>query len=173
MAIQWLHYPRSAEPTTLSLSVVEVFREAESFIDSTNHKLPSNEVLAQLCSGLQRLGFHVETGKKAQEKINVPVLFGLNGLVEKAFEADAYHRSEGYVLEVEAGRGVANNQFLKDLFQACMMYDVGYLAIAVRNLYEGGRQKNRDFDRVVAFFDTLYASQRINLPLRGILVIGY
>ena len=37
------------------------------------------------------LGFKVETGKKAVEKISVPVLFGLNGIPEKSFEADAYH----------------------------------------------------------------------------------
>jgi hypothetical protein len=66
-----------------------------------------------------------------------------------------------------------NNQFLKDLFQACMMHGVKYLAIAVRNLYEGGNQKSRDFERVVGFFDTLYASNRLQLPLKGVLVIGY
>ena len=62
-----------------------------------------------------------------------------------------------------------NNQFLKDLFQACMVHDVFYLAIAVRNAYKG----SRDFDIVCRFMDTLYASQRLQLPLRGILVVGY
>lgn len=45
----------------------------------------------------------------------------LNGKLDKSFEADALHKELGFVLEVEAGRGVTNNQFLKDLFQACMM----------------------------------------------------
>ena len=49
-----------------------------------------------------------------------------------------------------------------------MMHDV-YLAIAVRNSYGGGN----DFEKVVRFFDTLYASNRLQLPLKGILVIGY
>jgi len=97
------------------------------------------------------------------------VLFGLNGKLEKSFDAEAFHRDSGFVLEVEAGRGVTNNQFLKDLFQACMMHDVRYLGIAIRNDYRG----NPDFDRVVRFFDTMYASNRLKLPLRGILVIGY
>ena len=73
------------------------------------------------------------------------------------------------VVEVEAGRGVLNNQFLKDLFQACMMRDVEYLGIAVRHIYKG----NADFEQVVTFFETLYASNRLQLPLKGILVIGY
>jgi hypothetical protein len=93
----------------------------------------------------------------------------LNGKLEKSFEADAHHDAAGFVVEVEAGRGVTNNQFLKDLFQACMMHDVYYLAIAVRNKYRG----NEDFEMVLRFFNTLYASHRLQLPLRGILVIGY
>jgi hypothetical protein len=72
-------------------------------------------------------------------------------------------------LEVEAGRGVTNYQFLKDLFQACMMYEANYLVIAIRNVY----RKSQDFDRVVAFYNTLYASNRLSLPLKGILIIGY
>ena len=54
-----------------------------------------------------------------------------------------------------------------------MMKDVEYLAIAVRRLYEGGGRKSKDYERVVAFFDTLYASTRLELPLRDVVVIGY
>jgi len=53
------------------------------------------------------------------------------------------------------------------------MDEVEYLAIAVRNLYVAEGVRNRDFDRVVTFFDTLYASQRVRLPLKGILILGY
>lgn len=73
------------------------------------------------------------------------------------------------VIEVEAGRAVTNYQFLKDLFQACVMSDVDYLVIAVRNIY----RKNQDFEKVISFFNTLYASGRLILPLKGILIIGY
>lgn len=76
-------------------------------------------------------------------------------------------------MEVEAGRGVVNNQFLKDLFQACMMDEVDYLAIAVRNVYTAAGVSNADFERVVTFFDTLFASNRMRLPLKGILILGY
>jgi len=87
----------------------------------------------------------------------------------KSFDVDAYHETEGFVLEVEAGRGYLNHQFLKDLFQACMMRNVEYLAIAVRNIYKN----SPDFEKVFMFFDTLYTSNRLPLPLAGVLIIGY
>jgi hypothetical protein len=73
------------------------------------------------------------------------------------------------VVEVEAGRGYLNNQFLKDLFQACMMHDVDYCAIAVRNRYI----TVNDYESVLSFFETLYASNRLKLPLKGVLLVGY
>lgn len=89
--------------------------------------------------------------------------------MEKAFDADGYNSDTRTVIEVEAGRGVLNNQFLKDLFQACMMHEVDNLVIAVRNIYKN----NEDFNVVVTFFETLYASGRLQLPLKNILIIGY
>ena len=64
---------------------------------------------------------------------------------------------------------MANYQFLKDLFQASVMADVDYLCIAVRNKY----RTSQDFEKMSAFFDTLYASDRLQLPLKGILIVGY
>jgi hypothetical protein len=52
-----------------------------------------------------------------------------------------------------------------------MMEDVDYLCIAVLNRYEASGRN--DFEHVVKFMETLYASQRLALPLRGVLVIGY
>ena len=167
--INWLYYPRSRKAPPLIRSVVEVFKEALPAIDSATHNLNSNDVLAQVAPGLAALGFRVETGKRTAQKIPVPVLFGLNGVLEKSFDADAHHESAGIVVEVEAGRGVDNNQFLKDLFQACMMADITEFAVAVRKLY----RRNNDFEKVCRFFDTLYASNRLQLPLQGVLVIGY
>ena len=73
------------------------------------------------------------------------------------------------VIEVEAGRAVANYQFLKDLFQAIVMVDVDYCIIAVRRIYKD----SKDFDSVIQFMDTLFTSNRIKLPLLGVLIIGY
>ncbi len=131
--INWSYFPRSDKPTSLALSVVAAFEAVASEIDSETHAgLESNQALAKVEPQLALCGFKVETGKTTEKKIRVPVLFGRNGRLEKAFDADAYHEAEGFVVEVEAGRGVTNNQFLKDLFQACMMHGVYYLAIAVR-----------------------------------------
>lgn len=171
--LNWAYFPRSSKPTKLALDVVDAFAGVQTQVDSSSHTLPSNGVLAFVGPQLAALGFKTEVGKKRSEKVYVPVLYGNNGLVSKAFEADAHHVDERFVVEVEAGRAVVNNQFLKDLFQACMMDDVDYLGIAVRNSYEAAGIKNPDFDRVVTFFDTLYASARIRLPLKGILILGY
>lgn len=167
--INWQFFPKSIEAPEVARGIVSCFKNVIEHIDSTKFELQSNDVLRHVCPGLQAMGFEVETGKKNSEKIHVPVLFGLNGATEKSFEADAYSVKDGFVLEVEAGRAVVNNQFLKDLFQACMMNNVQYLGIAVRNIYK----TSKDFERVMRFLDTLYASNRLKLPLKGILVIGY
>lgn len=167
--IQWQYYPKSDAAPAIASTVISAFQSASDAIDSAQNALNSNDVLAAITPQLQAAGFQVETGKKAADKIQVPVLFGLNGQLEKSFDADAYHVDAGFVLEVEAGRGVVNNQFLKDLFQACMMHGVSHLGIAIRNDYRGAP----DFEKVVRFFDTMYASNRLQLPLQGILVIGY
>jgi hypothetical protein len=167
--IRGLFYPKSDKPLAFVNTIVAAFESVSDQIDSETETIASNEVLAVLTPHLLEAGFRVETGKKTADKIQVPVLFGMNGKLEKSFEADAYHQEDGVVLEIEAGRAVSNNQFLKDLFQACMMHDVLYLSIAIRNIYCG----NPDFDYVVRFFDTMYASNRLQLPLKGLLVIGY
>ena len=165
----WFYFPKSDNAPPFVRAVVKVFEGAEDELHEKSKELTSNGALAVLCPGLQALGFQVETGKKAVDKIRVPVLFGRNGKPEKTFEADAWHVEEKMVLEVEAGRGYLNNQFLKDLFQACMMHDIDYCAIAVRNRYI----TVNDYENVLSFFETLYTSNRLKLPLKGLLVIGY
>lgn len=167
--INWQLFPKSNAIPDHLLQVVEVFRDAEPKIGSSSKKLSSDDVLAKVADGLEVCGYRVERSKRGPDKIRVPVLFGRNGKLEKAFDADGYNKDTRTVIEVEAGRGVLNNQFLKDLFQACMMHDVDNLVIAVRNTY----QKVEDFEVVTTFFETLYASGRLQLPLRNILVIGY
>lgn len=167
--INWQYYPKSDSVPSHLRDVVEVFEEQLNVFSSETNTLNSNEVLEHLRNGLEVLGFQVEKSKSTADKIHVPVLFGRNGKLEKSFDADAYSQSQKTVIEVEAGRAVSNYQFLKDLFQACMMHEVDYLVIAVRNVY----LNKKDFEKVISFFDTLYASNRIALPLQGILIVGY
>lgn len=167
--IEWIYFPKSDRPHHLCGKIVQTFQANLVGIGSAENKLDSNSVLASVADGLRELGFDVEAGKKRGEKIPMPVLFTRNGKVAKAFDVDAFNANERFVLEIEAGRAIDNNQFLKDLFQACMMHDAEYFCVAVRRTYRG----KDDFEMVVTFFETLYASRRLNLPLKGILVIGY
>ena len=168
--IVWQYFPKHSPSPDFIRTLVERFESELSGISShKNVGQSSDAVLAKMRPGLETMGFLVETGKTSDAKIKVPVLYGKNGRVEKAFDADAYHPVEKVVLEVEAGRGVTNYQFLKDLFQACVMQDVEILAIAVRQDYRG----SNDFEKVCTFFETIYASNRLTLPLKGILVLGY
>ena len=50
-----------------------------------------------------------------------------------------------------------------------MMPEIDYLVIAVRNQY----RKLKNFHIVSKYLETLYASKRLQLPLKGILLIGY
>ena len=122
--IRWISYPKSKRPPLIAQKISTVFERVSSSIDSTSKDLASNAVLELLANGLRDIGFRVERGKRKEDGIDVPVLFGQNGKVEKTFRVDAYDPDEGVVLEVEAGRGVLNYQFLKHIFQACMMSDV-------------------------------------------------
>ena len=168
--INWVYFPKSSPLTEFGLSLVDVFEEYADSIDSTKTlSQHSDKVMARLRPGLEKLGFRVEKGKSADDKIVVPVLFGRKGKILKCFNADAHASSMGWVLEVEAGRAIDNNQFLKDIFQACMMHDVLHLAIAVRNTY----RNSDDFAKVESFLETLYVSGRLQLPLKGILLICY
>tara|TARA_B100001057_G_scaffold491345_1_gene581371 strand:- start:446 stop:916 length:471 start_codon:yes stop_codon:yes gene_type:complete len=154
-------------------NVVSIFEKNSIEIDSEKHTYDSNGVLEIVRSDLEKNGYQVETSKKKEGKIHVPVLFGMNGKLDKYFEADGLNAEYKTVIEVEAGRGYANNQFLKDLFQASVMHNIDYLIIAVRNIYKTRSSKSKDFEKIMSFIDTLYASERLVLPLKGILILGY
>lgn len=167
--IQWQFFPKNTQAPELLQEVVTCFKAVEVDIDSDHQTHKSDVVLNLVSPNLQSLGFQVEVGKRRADKIRVPVLFGFNGKPKVSFDADAYHIEKKTVIEVEAGRALMNYQFLKDLFEACMMFDVDYLVLAVRKKY----LKINDFDQIVDFFDTLYSSDRLSLPLKCVMIIGY
>jgi hypothetical protein len=167
--IQYQFFPRSQGITPDISAIVNCFQLVDHKIDSYHFNLKSNEVLSELSEHLRAIKFKVETSKAKDDKIDVPVLFGFNNHIDKSFNADALSENGKIVIEVEAGRATENNQFLKDIFQACMMFEVDYLVIAVRNIY----RTHKDFEIVHTFLETLYISNRLHLPLKGILLIGY
>lgn len=50
-----------------------------------------------------------------------------------------------------------------------MMPSVDYLILAVRNDY----RDVEDFEKIYEFLETLYINGRLQLPLKGIVLIGY
>ena len=167
--IQFQFFPRSQGITSQMKSIISCFEMVSDKIKSPKNTLSSNSVLELVSPHLQKLDFKVESGKSKDKKISVPVLFGENNVIDKAFNADAISIDGKIVIEIEAGRATENNQFLKDIFQACMMFEVEYLVIVVRKVY----RTHNDFDRIHTFLETLYISNRLHLPLKGILLIGY
>ncbi|MGG1630329.1 hypothetical protein [Rossellomorea sp. NRS-1567] len=172
--INYQFYPKNNKLPDFLSQVVQVFSEMNRRILNTNRKYRSNDILAECRGGLISIGYKVEGSHNTDGNfIEVPVLFGRNNVLEKSFRADAFNEEDKSVIEVEAGRGVLNNQFLKDLFQACMMQNVDYLTIAVLNEYRTKNRLNNNFDEVCKFFDALYSTDRLKLPLKGVLIIGY
>lgn len=162
-------FPRSFGITPQVKNVIKCFEDNFHLVDSTEFTHNSNDVLEIVRKDLESIGFKIEKSKKQADKIRVPVLFGLNNKIDKFFDADGISEDLSIVLEVEAGRAYRNNQFLKDIFQACMMPSVEYLVLAVRNTYAG----TDDFQSIFAFIETLYINGRLKLPLKGIVLIGY
>ena len=92
--ILWQHFPKHSPCSDFLKEVVGCFDAVSSEIASLdNVGQVSNDVLAKVRGGLERLGFLVETSKTAEGKIKVPVLYGANGKVEKAFDL---LRANGY-----------------------------------------------------------------------------
>ena len=173
--INYQFFPRSQGVTREIQKVIDCFKTIEKTLEDGKHRV-SNDVLALLRPHLEASGFDVEKGRGRDEKIDVPVLFGENNVIDKSFYADAINKERNIVIEIEAGRAVRNNQFLKDIFQACMMFEVEYLVIAVLNEYHintGNGVVSHDYAEVKTFLETLYISNRLKLPLKGILLIGY
>ncbi len=167
--IRFQFFPRSQGITKPIQDVISCFEMEIEKIKSPDFNLSSNEVLEKVRSHLEKINFTCETGKSRDSKISVPVLFGFDNKIDKSFNADAVSNDGKIVIEIEAGRATENNQFLKDIFQACMMFEVEYLVIVVRNVY----RKHKDFEIIHTFLETLYISNRLHLPLKGILLIGY
>ncbi len=167
--LQYQLFPRSFRITTEVEVIIKCFEMNYDKIKSPINNLKSDGVLKIISNDLKKLKYKVEQSKAKTDKIKVPVLFSLNNRIDKFFDADAVSPDGKIVLEVEAGRAYVNNQFLKDVFQACMMPSVDYLILAVRNNYRG----HDDFSKIFQFFETLYINGRLQLPLKGIVLIGY
>src|SRR4051812_48272946 len=103
---RWTYYPTRDPAPDWVHEVVGVVTTAQAHIDSTKVKgLTSDKVLAFLEPGLSGVGWRVEKGKKAADRITLPVLFGEQGAPRVRYDVDGVHDELGVLLEVEAGRG--------------------------------------------------------------------
>jgi len=138
--------------------------------DGTNEKrLSSDDVLNIITPDLIEDGFVVETSKRKEDKIRMPVYVGNEEKARLFFEVDAWNKKSKVVIEVEAGRAFDNHQFLKDVFESAMMTEVEYLIIAVRECYRG----RNDYLKIYEWLEPFYSTKRIKLDLKGILLVGY
>ncbi|MDQ3648240.1 MAG: hypothetical protein M3433_06605 [Actinomycetota bacterium] len=94
-------------------------------------------------------------------------------MIGATYEVDGFHPEHRVVLEVEAGRGAANNADYRDLIRASLMVDADYLALAMMLKYTSGSMTTRSYEQTRDRIDAIYASDRLKLPLKGILLIGY
>ena len=177
MPINYRYYSRSKKNIETLNKVKNIFSRALPKIETPLYHLKSNEVLKVVEQDLTGIGFDVE---KPGKKVILKAPINLQNTKFKEFHADAYSKYEDCLIEVEAGRAVENNQFLKDLFEACVIDDVKYLCIAVPNQYKfkskGKNMCKNVFDIVCEFIDVFYTCEkngRLNIPLNGILIIGY
>jgi hypothetical protein len=167
---RWYYYPRNTAPPEWVGTFVHVVAAVEASISTPAGKtLKSNEVLEKLCPGLQALGFEVEVGRTADQKVMRPVLFGQNGKPQVQQEVDGFHDELGVVLEVEAGQTRDNNSDLRDIIRASLIVDARFLALVVPITYRSGEV----YTKSVELLDAIYSSSRLKLPLEGLLLVGY
>lgn len=170
----WKFYPSRKPAPGWVPSVLEAFSTAAESVSSLTHMgVSSDAVLAAIRPSLEAIGFEVEATKAKTDKITRPVLFGENGAVLVQYDVDAYHPEHRLVLEVEAGRGAASNADYRDLVRASLMVDVSYLVLAMMLTYRGGRQITRSYEVARNRIDAIFASERLALPLDGVLLVGY
>jgi hypothetical protein len=170
----WKFYPSAIEPPTWVPPVVGAFAAARPHIDSRlNVGVTSDAALAALRPELIRQGFEIEKGKKKAGRIRRPVLYGEVGRPVVAYEVDGFHPQHEIVLEVEAGRGAANNADYRDLIRASLMVDARFLVLAMMLHYGAGGSPIKSYDAARDRIDAIYASERLRLPLDGILLVGY
>lgn len=173
----WTYFPRSAPPPPWVSDLTTVVGAEKTHLDSRHLRMTSNEALKVLEPGLKTLGFSCEVTKARTDKIRRPVLFGSEGSELVAYEIDAFHDELGIVLEIEAGRGRHGGAFFRDLIRTSLIVGAEYLAIGMLIQYRyqsGGRGvSGDDYLWALAELDAVFASGRLKLPFRGVLLFGY
>jgi hypothetical protein len=170
----WSYFPRNERSPAWVDDFVRVVNAVEDTISTVEVKtgLSSDDVLKALSPGLLDLGYVVESGKTKAAKISRPVLFGENGVAEVSYEIDGFHDELGVAVEVEAGRGAANNADYRDLVRTSLILDADFLAMLMPITYRT-TTSIQAYARARHQLDAIYASSRLKLPFCGVLLVGY
>lgn len=175
----WSYYPRNVRPPQWAREFAQLVASVESTISTVEHKtgLSSDQVLQQLAPGLLDLGYAVESGKTKAQRIYRPVLFGDNGEPRVSYEIDAFHDELGIAVEVEAGRGAAGNADYRDIVRTSLILDANHMALLLPQRYRTTVSNKvhaiAAYEHTRGQLDAIYASQRLVLPFKGVLLIGY
>ena len=87
MDITYQYYPRNRPLPKHLHAIANVFQSKSSTICSSSNNLQSDQVLGKVSPGLSKLGYAVESNKI--DTIDVPVMYGMDGSIDKSFQADA------------------------------------------------------------------------------------
>jgi hypothetical protein len=174
----WKYYPTRDKPPQWVRLFVQVVAGCREEIDSASTDgLTSDIVLQHLAPWLVGLGYVVESGKRAEDRIRRPVLFGENGVEVVSYEVDAVHDELGVVVEIEAGRGARGNAVYRDLIRTSLIVGARFLALGVMLSYRhqsGGKTVSvASYAEALNQLDAIYASGRLELPFDGVLLFGY
>lgn len=157
--------------------LVAIVADAEAVVSTpAGGRLESNDVLEALAPRLgDEMGFTVEKGKKAIDKIPRPVLFGEQRTVAVTMEVDAFDDARGIALEVEAGRAWNGNAVYRDIVRASLLLDARFLVLLVPTAYMPPSVKRPipAYEYTRALLDAIYSSDRLNLPFEGVILVGY
>ena len=175
---KWQFFPSyELAPTWVDDFVRAIFDHRGEIDSRTVENLTSDRVLSSIASDLAALGYQVETGKKASEKIRRPVLFGEEGAERVSYEIDAFHDLLGIAVEVEAGRGARGNAVYRDLIRTSLIVGAKYLVLGVmleyRHQSSGKEVAVHSFEEARSLVEAIYSSGRLGLPFEGILLVGY
>lgn len=140
----WFYYPSHDRPPQWVHDFVAVIVAARGSIESRSvEHLKSDVVLAELLPGLEGLGYKVEAGKKATQRIRRPVLFGDRGTERVTYEVDTVHDELGILVEIGTGREARGNAVCRDLIRASLIVGSKFLVLGVMEEYRhqsGGKQ---------------------------------
>lgn len=175
---KWQYFPSYAQAPIWVSDFIEVVSIHGNEVDSRMvENLTSDRVLSYIADDLASLGYQVETGKKAIQKIRRPVLFGEEGVERVSYEIDAFHDSLGIAVEVEAGRGARGNAVYRDLIRTSLIVGARYLVLGVmieyRHQSSGKEVTVRSYEDAQSLIEAIFSSGRLGLPFEGILLVGY